>query len=79
MDQAKLEQTIQQALKYKLVPILELHDATGSKKPEDLISCAQWWAQKMPMLLKYQKNLILNIANEWVLQYFIRFIVFFFS
>ncbi len=29
MDMNKLEQIIQEAIKWKMVPIVELHDATG--------------------------------------------------
>lgn len=51
--------------KYKLIPILEVHDTTGKWKPVDLVSAAQYFIDIKEALLGEEAYVILNIANEW--------------
>ena len=50
--------------------MIELHDVTCSSNVNDLISCAQWFSNNIGMLKKYQKYILINIANEWVRTFF---------
>lgn len=62
-----LTNMIQASVNNKLIPIVELHDFTGSLNPTaDLITAANWWVQPsiLEVLLSNQNYLILNIANE---------------
>ncbi len=46
--------------------MIELHDATGSSNVQDLLNCAQWFKTNIGLFNKYQKYILINIANEWV-------------
>ena len=48
-----------------MVAMVQLHDATGSNDPNELVKCAQWFTQRMWLWNKYKRNTIINIANEW--------------
>ena len=64
---AKIEPIITSCIAKGMIPILELHDFTGSANAAaDLQQAAQWWTSTgiKSMLQKYQKSIILNIANE---------------
>lgn len=64
---AQLTTMIEAALNNDLIPIVELHDFTGSANPTaDLTTAANWWTQSeiLHVLKTNQKYLILNIANE---------------
>ena len=64
---AKIEPIITSCIAKGMIPILELHDFTGSANAAaDLQQAAQWWTSAgiKSMLQKYQKSIILNIANE---------------
>lgn len=64
---AKIEPIINTCLAKGMIPVLELHDYTGSANvAADLLKAVQWWNSNdiKLMLLKYQKSVILNIANE---------------
>jgi mannan endo-1,4-beta-mannosidase len=61
-----LEKIILRCIQYKIVPMIEIHDATGSHNREDLLNCARWFKNNVDLLNKYQKYIIVNIANEWV-------------
>jgi mannan endo-1,4-beta-mannosidase len=60
----KLDVLIGNCIKNKMIPIIELHDATG--KWEMLDSCVLFWTRPdvNKVIQKYQKYLLLNIANE---------------
>jgi mannan endo-1,4-beta-mannosidase len=63
----KMEPIITSALAKGIIPILELHDFTGTANVSaDLPKATKWWnsADIKSMLFKYQKSIILNIANE---------------
>lgn len=60
----KLEVVISNCIKQKMIPIIELHDATG--KWQMLDSVANYWVRPdvVQVIKKHQKYLLLNIANE---------------
>lgn len=64
---AHIEPIITSSIAKGMIPILELHDFTGSANvTADLQKATLWWTRSgiKSMLLKYQKSIILNIANE---------------
>ena len=60
----KLDVLIGNCIKHKMIPLIELHDATG--KWELLDSTVNFWVRPdvRDVLVKYEKYLLLNIANE---------------
>jgi len=38
----------------------------GSSDQNALQKCAEWWSQHVGLFKKYEKYLLINIANEWV-------------
>lgn len=60
----QLDTIIGNCIKNKMLPIIELHDATGQWNK--LEGCVDFWIQKdvVAVIEKYQKYLLLNIANE---------------
>lgn len=67
MNAQQLEPIIKKCLELKMIPILELHEFTGSANPSsDIAKAVNWWvsADIKNLLLRYQSNLIINIANE---------------
>jgi mannan endo-1,4-beta-mannosidase len=65
LSSVDLDKVIAEAIAQKLVPIIEMHDATGSDKPADLHAMARFIANNVWLLVKYRKYIIVNIANEW--------------
>ena len=67
MTAAQIEPLITSCIDRGMVPVLELHDYTGTSDVSGSLGQATaWWtsADMKPMLLKYQKSIIINIANE---------------
>ncbi|MBR8534055.1 cellulase family glycosylhydrolase [Carboxylicivirga sediminis] len=64
---AKLERIIQRCVNLKMIPMLELHDATGDTSAMKLLSLARYFtsAEMLQMLKKYERYVLVNIANEW--------------
>ncbi len=63
----QLTTMIEATLSNDMIPIVELHDFTGSPNPmADLTTAANWWTQPeiLDVLKTNQEYLILNIANE---------------
>jgi len=60
----ELDVLIGNCIKNKMIPLIELHDATG--KWEMLDSTVNFWVRPdvRDVLVKYEKYLLLNIANE---------------
>ncbi len=60
----QLDTIIGNCIKNNMLPIIELHDATGQWNKLD--ECVDFWLQKdvVAVIKKYQKYLLLNIANE---------------
>lgn len=61
---SNLDRTITNALAQKLIPIVELHDATG--KWELLPSLVDYWTNPdvVAVIKKHEQNLLVNIGNE---------------
>lgn len=66
-DDAELERIICRCIDLKMVPMVELHDVTGNKSGVRLVDMAKWYAEpdRVAMLRKYERYLLINIANEW--------------
>ena len=62
----EVERLILMSMKYKVVPILEVHDATGKNDTASLNAAADYWIGIKDLLKKYEKYVIVNIANEWM-------------
>lgn len=63
----KIEPIITASLAKGMIPVLELHDFTGTANvAADLPKAVQWWNSNdiKSMFKKYQQRIILNIANE---------------
>lgn len=65
-----LDSALSKCIKYKMIPIIELHDQTCQNNPANLITTSNWFVQPAVKTLinKYKHSIILNIANEalWV-------------
>lgn len=64
---ADLERIIKRCIDLEMIPMVELHDVTGNTSGDRLADMAEWYAEpdRAEMLLKYERFLLLNIANEW--------------
>jgi mannan endo-1,4-beta-mannosidase len=60
----ELAAAVERCLEYKMIPMPELHDATGAWEKLDI--CVDWWCKPevVSLIKKYEKYLLLNIANE---------------
>lgn len=61
-----LEELINMAKQYKMVAIVELHDATGKDEIESLENASKYWIEMADTLKGTEDYCIVNIANEWV-------------
>lgn len=64
---ADLERIIKRCVELEMIPMVELHDVTGNTSGDRLADMANWYADpnRAAMLMKYERFLLLNIANEW--------------
>ncbi len=64
---ADLERIIERCIALEMIPMVELHDVTGNTSGDRLADMATWYADpdRATMLQKYERYLLLNIANEW--------------
>ena len=63
---SSVESVIRQCINLNMVPILEIHDATGSDSTSDLTKAVNYWIEIKSVLQSYEKYVIVNIANEWM-------------
>ncbi|MBL7998378.1 MAG: cellulase family glycosylhydrolase [Candidatus Kapabacteria bacterium] len=63
-DAAAMERVIAACLKEKMIPMLELHDATCNWSKLGIVQDFWQRADVMQVLRKYQTRMLLNIANE---------------
>lgn len=58
---------VQNCINNKMIPMVELHDVTGSTNQADLVRMGQFWASKASYLTRPEiaKYILINIANEW--------------
>jgi mannan endo-1,4-beta-mannosidase len=63
----QLDTILQRCIELEMIPMVELHDATGSPKAEKLLENADYLTKPevRKVLLKYEKYILINIANEW--------------
>ncbi|MBN2802511.1 MAG: cellulase family glycosylhydrolase [Deltaproteobacteria bacterium] len=61
---AQMDTVIGKAIDNELIPIIELHDATGDLTK--LSAVVDWWIKPevVAVIQKYEENLLVNIANE---------------
>lgn len=66
-EDAALERIIRRCIELQMVPMVELHDVTGSTSGERLVDMARWYSEpaRAAMLRKYERYLLVNVANEW--------------
>ena len=70
-DDSVLVRIIERTIELDMVPMVELHDFTGSNDTEDLLNRGvKWWTDRAHLWQKYEKSLIINIANEFGDWYF---------
>lgn len=62
-----LDSILQKCVDLKMIPMLELHDATGNSKGVKLMELTQYFlkAEMLGLYHKYEEYLLINIANEW--------------
>jgi mannan endo-1,4-beta-mannosidase len=62
-----LENVIKKVIDLKMIPMIELHDVTGKTGEHDLLRMADFYIRGdvKPILSRYEKHLLVNIANEW--------------
>lgn len=62
-----LERIIKRCIELEMIPMVELHDATGNASADRLADMANWYAdpERVAMLKRYERYLLINIANEW--------------
>jgi mannan endo-1,4-beta-mannosidase len=62
-----LDKIIGEIVQNKMVPMLNLQNATGSDDPEHLALMVDYYVREdvKKVLNKYKSHLIINIANEW--------------
>ncbi|MCU0431467.1 MAG: cellulase family glycosylhydrolase [Cytophagaceae bacterium] len=64
---ATWQSCVEKCIEKEMIPMVELHDVTGSNTKEDLLRMARWWASKASYLNqpKIARYILINIANEW--------------
>lgn len=65
-DPKNLDSALSIAIRYKMIPILSLHDETCKNNTNNLSQLVQWFSQSsiLNVLKKHQHSIIINIANE---------------
>lgn len=63
---------VKNCINNKIIPMVELHDVTGSTSAADLKRMGDFWASKATFLnstnyggVNIQKHILVNLANEW--------------
>ncbi len=64
-DASTVSNLISLATQYKLIAVLEVHDATGSDSTSALDSAVNYWIGLKSILVGKEDRVIINIANEW--------------
>ncbi len=64
---AVLQNAIRRTIENNMIPMVELHTATGSNDPNRLAQMAQWWADRASYFRQadVERYILINIANEW--------------
>ena len=63
----QLERIIQRCITLKMIPMVELHDVTGSSSGQRLLDMVGYFTREdiKTVLKRHQRYLLINIANEW--------------
>lgn len=63
----ELEKVISKCINFQMIPMVELHDATGDSTAHKLMRLTNYFIKEdvKEMLLRYENYLLINIANEW--------------
>ncbi len=66
-DVGLLDKILNKCIELKMVPMVEMHDGTGDSTQVKLLEMANYFTipEVKDVLLKYERFLLLNIANEW--------------
>ncbi len=62
---SRLDQIITRCEALKMIPLVELHDGTGSTSAAELNTNAQWYATNKSVFINHQRTVLINIGNEW--------------
>jgi len=62
-----LERAVERCVELEMIPMVELHDATGDSTHTKLIDMAIYFStdEMKRLMKKYEPYLLINIANEW--------------
>lgn len=62
-----LDQILQKCIDLKMIPMVELHDATGDTTDTKLYQMAEYFVsnEMRAIIRKYEQYLLINMANEW--------------
>jgi mannan endo-1,4-beta-mannosidase len=61
---AERRAVVEKYIQYRIVPIVEYHNATGSNDPAKVVEAANFWIGE-DWVRTYEKYVIVNITNEW--------------
>lgn len=63
----RLDSLIQRCIELKMVPMVELHNVTGSPSADKLLETVSYYVDPEIIVIinRYQKYLLINLANEW--------------
>lgn len=66
-EAAMLSKIIGRCVQLGMVPMVELHDATGKTDKESMLALARYYTRPdiLAVLQQYERYLLVNIANEW--------------
>ena len=62
---SSIQSLIKQCKDYKMIAVLEVHDATGRTSVDDLLAAANYFVEMKDALIGNEAYVIVNIANEW--------------
>ncbi|WP_052444646.1 cellulase family glycosylhydrolase [Flammeovirga sp. OC4] len=67
VEKKQLKTMIKTCLNNGMIPMLELHDATGNEDADKLLSLAKFYVRPeiKKILMEFEETLMINIANEW--------------
>lgn len=60
-----LDQILQSCVSHKMVPMVGLWDGSGKGEAALVREMTRFWVDNKELFKKYEKHLMINIANEW--------------
>ena len=66
-DPGQLNEVIKKTVDLKIIPMVELHNATGGTKKDELMEMVEYYLRPdvKEVIDRYEKYILVNIANEW--------------